>query len=282
MAVSRSGFGQSFGTERRREMVRVLFGLVLLGSYGVVQAAPLVYFSLEGRKQGTMDPFASHVDVTRGDVIEYRLRGRMAPEGTANENLRSPRIRPYKRGINSLSISIVQDQMSGIQVDLATPVQFAPDSSLGAGDGWGAHWTARPGKPISRTGSRLHDLLDIRPMHEPGVFTVSGEETIFAGSFEVASVVGGTGLVEAKWGPVAGGGKFDSANFFISPPFYDNFYNVWRSGSEGSDDPFAHFTPLTLTANLQAVPEPATFALLSIGVIGVAMLRGRRQTVFRA
>src|SRR5687767_12572248 len=98
-------------------MIRALFVSLAVGSCAAVQAAPLLYFTLEGRRQGTADVFSSSVDVALGDIVEYRLQMRLAPPETENlhltERLASPtrehRRLPDKNGANSLSVSIFQD-----------------------------------------------------------------------------------------------------------------------------------------------------------------------------
>jgi hypothetical protein len=255
-------------------MARALLILVWISIYGAVKAGPLVYFELEGRPAGSTVAFANNVDVEVGDVIEYRLRGQMAPDGTMNQRLQGSRAWPWeKHGINSLSISLVQDDTSEIQVDLATPIHFTPDSASGAGDGWGSGSFPRLGTPTFRSATAWNDLLDIRPIHGPGVFTAINEETIFTGVFAVASILGDIGLVNPKWGSISGGGTFHSEVFFITPPSYDTVFNVWHSGTELGDDPIAHFTPLVLTAaSVVTVPEPSTLALCIIAVLGTIWL----------
>jgi hypothetical protein len=237
----------------------------------------LAYFALEGRTFGSNEPFASNVEVEAGDRIEYRLRLSMAPEGTLNQHVdnRPDRFRAHKHGFNSLSFSITQDSIDPIQVDLSSPVELAAASSASANDSWGwswapGHsWAATPGTPATRPGTGLADLLGIRPLHAPGVFTAREEEIIFTGSFSVNSIAGPSGEVGAEWGPISGGGWFHGYSFFPTMPTYDSSTGL-RKGTEVSSDPLAHFTPLTLTAaNLEVVPEPSAIALVGVALFFV-------------
>jgi hypothetical protein len=230
-----------------------------------VHAAPLAYFSLEGRKQGSEDPFSANVEVAVGDVIEYRLRSQMATVGVTNRFLSAEAEAWHGgHGFNSLSISLRQEAGDGIEVDLNSPVNLDPQT-------WGSHFTSGGGTPTARVGGNGHDLLGIRPILQPGVFRGAADETIFTGRFEITKVMGTTGLVSPAWGPDAGGGAYFGRIFFLTPAGYEQ-----SAQSEGSEDPVAHFTPLTLTSSLAAVPEPGTLALIAIGMIPFGVLCFRR------
>ena len=121
-------------------MVRAFLGVLVISACGQVSAAPLVYLTLEGRTFGSNEEFSGNVHVEPGDTIEYRLRASMAADGATNQYLiqnRSDSYSPGKHGVNSLSVSLVQDPSSAIQVDFQMPVAFAPDGSSG-NDGWGS------------------------------------------------------------------------------------------------------------------------------------------------
>jgi hypothetical protein len=257
---------------RHREeatMSRALFVAFVFVFCGVAQAAPVLYFTLEGRKQGATDAFAGTVEVAPGDIVEYRLQMRMAPFGTTNSNLKTQHLLPNRHGVSSLSISIIQDPHDPIQVDLNSPARLTGDSEATRRDGWQWGTGASGGTPTSRDAANFNDLLRIRPIHAAGVFTGAAEETVFLGAFTVATVAGETSQVAPVWGPTSGGGSF------FGNPFYPAYTQPGHvTGSESSSDPLTHFTSLTLTAaNFEAVPEPSTFALLSTVAMGFAFLR---------
>jgi hypothetical protein len=271
-----------FGSSTRRcFMTRVFIGLLVIAVCRGVSAAPLFYLTLEGRAFGSNDEFSGNVQVQVGDTIEYRLRASMAAHGTTNQHHFRNRIdsyRPDKHGLNSLSVSLVQDPSAAIQVDFQTPVTFAPDGPSG-NDGWGRGISVNHGTPTLRAGSTSNDLIDVRPIHAAGVFTAHTVETVFSGMFTVAELLGPSGEVRAEWGPWSGGGWFDGYVFFLAGPNAQReyFHCPGCSGprdTESSADPVAHFTPLTLTAaGVESVPEPSAFALFGAGVIAFALLR---------
>jgi hypothetical protein len=177
--------------------------------------------------------------------------------------------------MNALSISILQDPSDPIQVNLGTPAQLTTESRPGARDGWNDGIGANPGTPTPRTGSSLNDLINIRPIRGPGVFSGPEESPVFAGLFTVETIDGGTGLVQPEWGYWSGSLVFDNHLVFLTAASQANRI---ETPSEFGSDPLAHFTPLMLTAaNLESVPEPATLALVGTALIGIAILRRRTR-----
>jgi hypothetical protein len=237
---------------------RILIGLIVLSTSGLAQAEPLVHFKLEGRRQGSADPFASNVEVSLGDVVEYRLRMQMAPLGTMNTWLNTtPPDESGRHGMNSLSVAIVEGVNDPIQVDLASPAELAP--------GWGF----RGGIPSPRNGL-WHDLFAIRPIQAPGVFKGAVEGTVLTGLFDVADVSGISGLVRAEWGSTSGGGVFYGQEFFVTGPNHPDVPP--GQSSEASSDPFTQFAPLSLTlAGAPSIPEPSTVALSLVAVASLIL-----------
>lgn len=253
-------------------MIRALIGFLVIGSCGILQAAPLLYFTLEGRKQGSMDAFASSVDVALGDVIEYRLQMNMAPSGTPNANLNSGRSHGDKHGVNSLSIAMLQDPAESIQVDFNAPAELAGDSRPLAADGWHRGVGDGGGVVSPRGDSNWNDLWDIRPVRGPGVFASSQDETVLTGLFTVANVAGESAEVRPEWGSYSGYGALDGYGFLLTT--WRHLPGSYRRPSEIGSDPIAHFTPLTLTAaGLETVPEPSTMALIGRALLGLALFR---------
>jgi hypothetical protein len=162
-------------------MNRILIVLVVILSVRSAQAVPLVHFKLEGRLQGSEDAFANSVQVSLGDVVEYRLRMQMAFPGEFNSNFHLWDYMPSRHGMNSLSIDMVQSSIDPIQIDLMSPVELRSDPY---GRGWDQGTGARGGRPTLRTGSPNNDLLDVRPIHSPGVFTGTDEETGLCRAFQ--------------------------------------------------------------------------------------------------
>ena len=243
------------------------------------QAVPLVHFKLEGRLQGSDDAFANSVQVSLGEVVEYRLRMQMAFPGEFNSNFQRWDYEPDRHGMNSLSIDMVQSSIDPIQIDLMSPVELRSDPY---GRGWDQGTGARGGRPTVRTGSPYNDLLDVRPIHSAGVFTGTHEETVFAGLFNVEAITGLSGEVRAEWGRWSGGGWFDEYVLFILGPKVQDSNNVplGQRSTEVSFDPFAEFAPLTLTAPQAPVPEPSSIVLSAVA-IGSFLIFTRRLLVHR-
>jgi hypothetical protein len=263
-------------------MIRALIVLFAAGSCGILQAAPLVYFALEGREFGSNDPFASNVEVALGDVIEYRLQLNLAPPGDQNQHAGTA---PYdeRHGISSLSISMLQQATEHIQVNFGTPAALLGDTDPLARDGWNRGTGANGGLLTAREGSPWNDLLAIRPIHQPGLFTGEDDQTVYTGIFEVVALAGQFGQVTPEWGTVSGGGSHFGKRFFMTRKGgFDAANGRPIVGTEVGPDPLAHFTPLTLTASdFQTVPEPSTMALLASALVGLTWC-ARRGTQTRA
>jgi hypothetical protein len=245
--------------------MRIVIGLFFLLTCGWVHASPLAHFKLEGRRQGSADPFASNVQVSLGDVVEYRLRLHMASLATTNEHLVATNSHPGRHGMNSLSIAIVQRPDNPIQVDL--------NSSADLAIGWARSIAPDGGTPSLRAGHSWHDLLHIRPIRGAGEFSGAGETTVLSGLFTVATVSGQSGQVIAEWGSTSGGGCFDGHVFFvIGPNHEDPAYG--QQATESRSDPFTEFAPLILTAAFAPpIPEPSAVVLAATALAIVFLLR---------
>jgi hypothetical protein len=260
-------------------MIRALIGLLVIGGCGLVQAAPLVYFTLEGRPYGYSGPFSRNLAVELGDTIEYRLLMSMAAVGAQNINLHGRGFSPaYKHGINSLSISMFQEPTDLIQVDFNSLADLRGDSSPSAEDGWSHGVSARAGTLSPRNSSGWSDLVDVRPIHRPGVFTGEDDQTIYAGTFQITELTGEIGYVRPEWGPVSGAGSYFHNGFWITRNGGARLDGSPIPGTEVGPDPVAHFTPLTLMAgDLAAIPEPSTIALLGVALAGLVWVRRKQR-----
>jgi hypothetical protein len=258
---------------------RIFIGLVAFASCGWLQAAPLVYLSLEGREFGSNDPFASNVEVALGDLIEYRLQLGMALPGVQNKNL-SQEPRDNSHGINALSISMLQRTTDHIQVNFATSAVLGGETDLLVRNGWGLGIGAGNGRLSPREASYWNDLLDVRPIHQPGLFTSDHNQTVYTGVFEVVALTGQFGQVTPEWGTSSGAGSHFGKRFIMYKHSYMEPDGTRMPGTEVGSDPLAHFTPLTLTArDVQAVPEPSAMGLFLTAFVGLAWwLRRRRRT----
>jgi hypothetical protein len=247
--------------------MRIVIGLLVLLTCGWAHAAPLVHFKLEGRRQGSADPFASNVQVSVGDVVEYRLRLRMATPDMTNVNLEPNRAQPGKHGVNSLSIAIVQDAHDLIQVDLNSPAELA--------SGWDQQVGFSGGTPSPRAAQDWHDLLDIRPIQQPGVFRGTTEITVLSGLLNVAAISGISGQVCPEWGSTSGAGSFNGDVFFVVGPNHEN-PDYRQQATESRSDPFTEFAPLILTAAFAPpIPEPSAAVLAATALAIVFLLRMR-------
>ena len=249
----------------------VIIALLTLWSVGQVHADPIVHLALEGRRQGTEDPFRSDLQVQSGDLVEYRLRVKLDAPSIPYDQIPRNSLGWMLHGISSMALEISQDSTDGIQVDFDMPAALTRDSSPGSGDGWGSGIGARGGMPQPRSGTAFDDLGDIRPIHAPGIFTAVDWETVLTGVFEVALVGGPLGHVRGRWGtiyeppgPVSPGGfRWDGRTLFT------------HGDREYGSNPYSDYVPLTLTANLAAVPEPSTIALLAALIGTIAVIRKR-------
>jgi hypothetical protein len=271
---------QQISSKDEATMIRALIVLIVTGSCGVLSAEPLVHFALEGRTYGSNDPFAGIVEVAPGDTIEYRLLAVLSPPVTPYELIPKNGLGITRHGINSLYLEISQDAGDGIQVDFSSPAVLNPSEYPGFG--WGAGAGAHGGILRSRPGTAFNDLIDIRPIHGPGIFTAHEWETVATGSFKVASISGASAQIRGQWttGYDPSQGTINKAR--SGGIVWDGDVHFITASIESGPDPYTDGVPLTLTAsNLQTVPEPSAIALLATAIACVTWC-ARRGSQMRA
>jgi hypothetical protein len=202
--------------------------------FSASHAAPFLNLWLEGRKQGSNAQFSGHVSVTTGDTIEYRVLVDMAPIGTTNIQFGRERtieeLVPGSNGVVSLGVlTLLQSANDGIQTHFDAPATLA--------NGWDAGIGARGGVSTPRAGSRWNDLVGVRAIQAPGVFTALDPEVAFTGTFRVANIGGPLSRLEFDW--INGFGMR---------------FNKWTSlfptpANEDASDPLVRFSPLSLTGH---------------------------------
>jgi hypothetical protein len=266
----------------------VSFALLLLGFTTLVHADPFFNMWIVGRVAGSNGTFAGSVSALPGQSVEYQVWGQMAPIGTQNIQGTTTRtitsLLPYTGtvshcdGVNSLFVDVWQDASDPVQADLQPvvlnddPTPFA-DDSWDAGIGAGGMRSARTG-----AGGAINDLIGVRPIHGPGVFTDVDAEMIFSGTFSVpVAAPGPASLVRLRWyGTGTGGIHFSSgALAFITPT------------TEFGTDPYIGFIPAPLTSpsfsvsalpaglSLTLAPEPG---MLATSLAACVCLARRRRT----
>jgi hypothetical protein len=255
-----------------RKSLAVLAMAMVLVAAGSASADPLVYVSLLGRVQGSGLDYGSTVAVHAGDTLEYQIRTELAPLGTHWE-LRD--IRGYTYSVTTTSLVPGVDGISNFKFNLAEaadqPIQVDFSSPVSLADGWWGdtfHIGWYPGTVTPR-GSSTHDIMNIRPIQNPGVW-VGVPAVNTPASVLVAS---GTALVTALG---SGGASTVYVSDSLPIPSDTTISSVIKiNGGTGLAGYYTDTDSLLGFNNLQLTPEPATLTIL---LVGGAVVAARRRT----
>jgi hypothetical protein len=223
-----------------------------------VRAAPFINLWIEARKQGSDDDFASNVNVALGDTIEYRVRVDTAPIGAQNVQFGRERtitqLLPGRDGINSLSlITLLQSPEELIQTHFNAPADMV--------NGWQVGTGSRGGVPTPRADLPWNDLVEVRAVQGPGVFSAIDPETAFMGSFAVAEVAGPFAQLKGVSLTIKGAVKINGGTVFVDPRIDD------------PADPYFVISPLTLTSHYDVADQQLTVSYVDDAVSPAATLR---------
>jgi hypothetical protein len=134
-------------------------------------------------------------------------------------------------------LTLFQSPDDGIQTNLLSAAVLTEESFPGAKDGWNSGTGARGGVLTSRPGTNWNDLVDVRAVHGPGVYTGIDPETVFTGTLSVAEVNGPLARLEGK-STLRYGLKVNGRGALFARPSIDH-----------AADPMVVISPLTLTTH---------------------------------
>jgi hypothetical protein len=270
----------------------------------VVHANPLFNMWIVGRLLGSNASFSGNIKVQPGQTVEYQVWGQMATRGTSNTQVTKTstgtrtvtrtikNLVPYGGtraigdGMTCLAFDIWQDPGDPVQSVLARPT-LNTDPTRSPGDSWDSGIGAAGFKKV-RAGlsGEFYDLIDVRPVHIPGVFTAIAPEIILSGTFSVPiAAPGPASMLKLRWyekgtGAIrindTGDGKLrDGLPVPITPI------------TEFGPDPIVGFIAppnisaatvgLRLTSIPAAVPEPGTIGTIMAGLLLLGRLRTARN-----
>jgi hypothetical protein len=198
-------------------------------------------------------PFTSSLTVTGGEKVYYEVAVTLAPVGTVNGTHTITSKVDGTDGVNSLSLNITGG--SSIPVTFKTPLVTSSWSGITAG--------------LSAGTPSTDGVSGIRVGQAPGVFAGANSESIvLTGSFTTGSSLANnlTSLITMDFGGFTSGFRYSDG---ASTAFM-------TATSEGSANPYAGYTGLTLMTVASSVPEPSTAAMLgTASIIGVGFMAAK-------
>jgi hypothetical protein len=239
----------------------VVLTTLFASGWTTVEAAPLGRVIMEGRRVGET-AWSQIVIPSPGDVVEYRLLVDLAVVGTTN--VQGPTLHVItttaNSGFQSLSLQIKQDPAALIQVSFEPPLAD-PNPLASFRNGWADGTGVSAGTPTPRPGGTGNDLVGIRAVHSPGVFSGADPQQVISGSmFRITRAQASSfAVLNASWGDLSGEMRVNGTVQILITPEEQN-----------GADPLIEFVPLIL-----GIPEPATIVLAAIGIAAFSIVARR-------
>jgi hypothetical protein len=245
-----------------------------LGLVATANASPLVDIRLVGRIQGSGESFDATVGdlqaLTPGTVIEYRVLGDVNNVGATNNQGTAASTRTIDSfdayGLSGVNAGTVDLRNSASATDVS--VTFGAPATLNQDPNGDATTTDNWSGTGSSGGTPGADLVGLRFVHGPGIFTAVTEEIIASGTFTVVALGDGSNTIIApNWTAAASGSmKFNGHDQANTTPRALTVA-ITAAAATNVSDPMVGMSGMTLV-----VPEPGSLALLGVGGLGIEKL----------